>query len=488
MDEKLPLLYDNLIFTNTQNQTANLTSTTFNNTIIVNGIIYPLVDGTNGQSIVTDGIGNLSFETVGGTGDQDLNTFDSVQFEQLKITDSTAVNPYNAILKNRALEFRGDPKNTSFGGIAYQDGTVRKVISLYVNKGDYPNNSQARIVVDGAYYYFYSTNLDMNNKRIANLTDPIIPQDASTKNYVDNGFIDPTFRTTLRVEGDPLTNSIFLSAPATGENLIQSVNGNLKILGSNLTMNLLGGNLTENVGNNLIQIVESDKTEDIKANLTTTVGASLIETITGTNTITAASHTFNGPLTSSTSVNTPLLTGISTITNGGNININNLGGNLIISNDEVIIKSVGGIDLTGAASGISLGANQITTTKTTFNDNELVTKKYVDDSIPAGNPYELIFAVTDRVSNITTTGQKFQIRAPRAFTISKFKLSLNSTAGVNFSVTLFKNGVSFSSVFLSSLVQDTTITESFLENDIISVNISNIGDGTASGLIVYLLE
>ena len=50
------------------------------------------------------------------------------------------------------------------------------------------------------------------------------------------------------------------------------------------------------------------------------------------------------------------------------------------------------------------------------------------------------------------------------------------------------NRTLFSSVFLNSLVQDTTITESFLENDIISVNISNIGDGLASGLIVYLLE
>ena len=68
MNEKLPLPYGNLIFPNTQNQTATLTSTTFNNTIIVNGITYPLVDGTDGQAIVTDGNGNLNFETVGGTG------------------------------------------------------------------------------------------------------------------------------------------------------------------------------------------------------------------------------------------------------------------------------------------------------------------------------------------------------------------------------------------------------------------------------------
>tara|TARA_Y100000389_G_scaffold192077_1_gene219122 strand:- start:232 stop:858 length:627 start_codon:yes stop_codon:yes gene_type:complete len=68
MNEKLPLPYGNLTFPNTQNQTATLTSTTFNNTITVNGITYPLVDGTDGQAIVTDGNGNLNFETVGGTG------------------------------------------------------------------------------------------------------------------------------------------------------------------------------------------------------------------------------------------------------------------------------------------------------------------------------------------------------------------------------------------------------------------------------------
>jgi hypothetical protein len=65
---------------------------------------------------------------------------------------------------------------------------------------------------------------------------------------------------------------------------------------------------------------------------------------------------------------------------------------------------------------------------------------------------------------------------------------LNSTAGASFSVTIRNNGITVSSVFLGSLVQDTTITASFVENDIISVDISNVGTGLASGLIVYLLE
>ena len=68
------------------------------------------------------------------------------------------------------------------------------------------------------------------------------------------------------------------------------------------------------------------------------------------------------------------------------------------------------------------------------------------------------------------------------------EISIADNGGTSFSVTIFKNGSTVSSVFLPSLVQDTAITESFLENDIISVDISNIGLGTASGLIVYLIE
>jgi len=145
------------------------------------------------------------------------------------------------------------------------------------------------------------------------------------------------------------------------------------------------------------------------------------------------------------------------------------------------------IFLLGAA-GLRVNSNAVITTKTTFTDpNEFVSKSYVDAG-GGGSAYELIFAITNQISNIISIGTKFQIRAPRDFTISKIKLSLNTTAGPNFSVTILKNGSTVSSVFLNSLVQDTTITASFLENDIISVDVSNVGTGTASGLICYLLE
>ena len=175
------------------------------------------------------------------------------------------------------------------------------------------------------------------------------------------------------------------------------------------------------------------------------------------------------PTVSSFEKDVDIISGNLSVENGGNIDLN------------------GVLNMTGSG-GITLNANRITTTNTSFtNPNELVSKSYVDAG-GGGSAYELIFAVTNQISNIISTGQKFQIRAPKDFTISKFKLSLNTTAGPNFSVTIRKNGNTVSSVFLNALVQDTTVAETFLEDDIISVDVSNVGTGAASGLICYLLE
>ena len=394
----------------------------------------------------------------------------------IKVYDPTGANLDQSILKKDRLEFSGIPADNALGRIFFDDGASYKQIIMSVDKGNFPSQSRGVISVDGGNFQFNPNEFAMLNKRITLLADPISVLDATNKQYVDQKFIDPVINSSITLENQTTPNTLLLASFATGENRIESA-GDLEINGSNLTMNLTGGTLTENVGNNKISIVSGNLTENISANKVTNITASHIST--------ATSHTFNGALTSSTSVTTPLINGVSTITSGGDININNTGGDLVISNDGVVINSSSGINLTGATAGISLGANGINTTKTTFNNQELVTRKYVDDLITG---YELIFAVTDQVSNITTVGQKFQIRAPRNFTISKYKISLNSTAGSSFLVELLKNNVTFSSATPTALVQDVIISETFTEDDIISVEISNIGLGTASGLIVYLIE
>ena len=436
------------------------------------------------NAILTATTVTLNSDTVASSGD-------------IKVYDPTGADPDNSLLTKDRISFRGNPAFTSNGVVRYLEGGLSRAIEMTIDSGNFPQASTARIIVDGRTYTFTQDFLDMDTKRIVGLGEPIGPLDATTKNYVDQAFIDPVINSSITLENQTTPNTLLLASFATGENRIDS-SGNLEINGSNLTMNLTGGNLTENVGNNKISIVSGNLTENISANKVTTITAAHIST--------ALSHTFNGALTSSTSVTTPTITATQiypTITglpfphrDSLKLNGDVIGGVIdtyiqmnstdinIIANSNITINTSDSIILQGE---VSLN-NTIETTKTIFTaDQELVTKKYVDDN-STGSPYELIFAVTDQVSLITTTGQKFQIRAPRAFTLSKIKLSLNSTAGPSFIVTILKNGGTVATITASALVQDASNTTAFLEDDIISVDISNIGAGTASGLIVYLLE
>jgi hypothetical protein len=280
----------------------------------------------------------------------------------IKVYDPTGADTDQSILKKDRLEFSGIPADNALGGIRFEDGASYKQIIMSVDKGNFPFQSRGVISVDGGTFQFNPNEFAMLNKRITLLADPIGLLDAANKQYVDQKFVDPVINSSITLENQTTPNTLLLASFATGENRIDS-SGDLEINGSNLTMNLTGGTLTENVGNNKISIVSGNLTENI----------------TSAHISTALSHTFNGALTSSTSVSTPLLTGISTITNAGfDININTPGGELILNNDALVVNSVGGIRLQGALFGIALGANEITTTKTTFNDNELITKKYVD--------------------------------------------------------------------------------------------------------------
>ena len=116
-----------------------------------NAIVYPTSDGTVGQSIVTDGAGNLSFATAGNPFDQDLNTTDPVVFAgltnnaiiyptsdgtvgQVIVTDgagnlsfASAANPFDQSLNIAdAVSFTGLTNNSIIYPVA--DGTVGQVI------------------------------------------------------------------------------------------------------------------------------------------------------------------------------------------------------------------------------------------------------------------------------------------------------------------------------------------------------------------------
>lgn len=105
-----------------------------------------------------------------------------------------------------------------------------------------------------------------------------------------------------------------------------------------------------------------------------------------------------------------------------------------------------------------------------------------------GMPYDVIFAATDEVNTITTTGQKISIRVPRSFQTSKIKVSVNSVGGAGFAVDIKQNGSLVQSIAQGSfLITNTADTTTYSEDNIITCEVSNVGSGTATGLKVYLI-
>ncbi len=101
--------------------------------------------------------------------------------------------------------------------------------------------------------------------------------------------------------------------------------------------------------------------------------------------------------------------------------------------------------------------------------------------------------------SILTTGTKVTFRMPYAMTLSSVKGSLTTgqTGGSIFTVDVKKNGVSIFSTLLTidngektsatAATPAVLSTSSIAEDDEITVSISQIGDGTACGLKVYLI-
>ncbi len=106
-----------------------------------------------------------------------------------------------------------------------------------------------------------------------------------------------------------------------------------------------------------------------------------------------------------------------------------------------------------------------------------------------GMPYDVSFACSNEITTITTTGEKMRIRCPRTFRTTKIKVSVNSANGSSgFTVDIKKNGTSIQSVNQGiNLVSNTSNVTDILEDDIITVEVSNVGNSDAIGLKVYLI-
>lgn len=113
--------------------------------------------------------------------------------------------------------------------------------------------------------------------------------------------------------------------------------------------------------------------------------------------------------------------------------------------------------------------------------------------------FEAQLSCSDLVNPISTGTNKAYFRAPRPFTLTQVRASLLTaqTAGSIFTVNIKKSGVSILSTKLTidnnattsvgattpAVISDSTITDDV----VISIDVDQVGNGTAIGLIVTLI-
>lgn len=122
--------------------------------------------------------------------------------------------------------------------------------------------------------------------------------------------------------------------------------------------------------------------------------------------------------------------------------------------------------------------------------------------VPASVPVALLFAASDEATALTTGTNKIVFRMPYDMTLTGVKASLStaqtgSGGGGIFTIDILRGGVSILSTLITidngektSLTAATPPVIGFsalLDDDEMSVSITQIGDGTAKGLKVALI-
>lgn len=112
-------------------------------------------------------------------------------------------------------------------------------------------------------------------------------------------------------------------------------------------------------------------------------------------------------------------------------------------------------------------------------------------------PYDLVVAISDETTNITTGVAKVTFRAPRAITLTKIKASLStSSSSGNPAFDVNKNGVSMFSTTLTvdsgEKTSETAATPAVLSSttiaadDEITIDIDTAGTGAKGAKITFL--
>lgn len=163
---------------------------------------------------------------------------------------------------------------------------------------------------------------------------------------------------------------------------------------------------------------------------------------------------------------------------------------LVIMNGKILKRATDYTETSG---------NSITLSRAAELDDEVTLRVAGDAASAASNPIEVQFACSDETTALTTGTAKITLRSPCAITVASIRASL-STAQTSGSIFTVDVNVSGSSILSTKLTIDNTektsttaatsavlSTTSIADDAEITVDIDQIGDGTAKGLKVSII-
>jgi len=148
--------------------------------------------------------------------------------------------------------------------VDFQSGSILTEADLDNSAIQVFNASQeARDKVDGSISLANDGTMDANNKRIKNVADPTSPQDAATKNYVENTWLSTTDKATLTSVNNNIANINAVNSNSTNINSAVSNATNINTVATNITsVNTVASDITKvvAVANDLAEAVSEIET------------------------------------------------------------------------------------------------------------------------------------------------------------------------------------------------------------------------------------
>jgi hypothetical protein len=420
--------------------------------------------GTNGDVLQSDGVGGVFFGAPTGSSGVAYQGINPVPIgTHYKISNTTG----SEVVESKLFETTNDLflTNLNITGAGTYNSTI-------INNGNVESTGTADldlISASGTIRLHGETSAEDN--KIINCLDPTLPQDVATKAYVDSNAGGITFSGV-----QPTVAGEFLKFNSTdGTTVDKSV-----IVETSPNLNLGSLNIT-NVGNVDgvdLSAFKSDYDSKVNQGVKTTDNVSFSSIITPIITNFGADMFVNNLVFAPTNIY-----GGETI--GGDLN-------LYSTNDA----TKGTIRLHDE---ISAEANKIINCLDPTANQDVATKNYVDTEISSlpQQVYDIVVPLTSETGAVNSTGIKFVLYAPRAFTMTTIKASLTTaqTSGTAITINPTLNGSNILTIPSSlTFVNGQTLSNqpaltitSVSANDKMEFNITAIGDGTGVGLKLSIL-